>query len=55
MVSLHARDAAKRRVANKKENVEVFTVADVDDEDHVNNSFLQVWKLGFVHTPKHLI
>ena len=35
--------------------VDVVTVADVDDEDHVNNSFLQVWKLGFVHTPKHLI
>ena len=27
--------------------VEVVTVADVDDEDHVGNSLLQIWKLMF--------
>ena len=26
---------------------EVFTVADVDAEDHVGNSLLQIWKLTF--------
>ena len=29
--------------------VEVGTVADVDDEDHVGNSLLQIWKLRFGH------
>ena len=27
--------------------VEVFIVADVDDEDRVGNSLLQIWKLRF--------
>ena len=27
--------------------VEVVTVADVDDENHVGNSLLQIWKLRF--------
>ena len=27
--------------------VEVFTVDDVDAEDHVGNSFLEIWKLTF--------
>ena len=27
--------------------VEVVTVADVDDEDHVGNSLLQIWGLTF--------
>ena len=27
--------------------VEVFTVADVDDEDRVGKSLLQIWKLRF--------
>ena len=27
--------------------VEVNTVADVDAEDHVGNSFLQIWELRF--------
>ena len=27
--------------------VEVLTVADVDDEDRVGNSLLQIWKLRF--------
>ena len=27
--------------------VEVVTVADVDDENRVGNSFLQIWKLRF--------
>ena len=27
--------------------VEVFTVADVDSEDHVGNSLLQIWELTF--------
>ena len=29
--------------------VEVVTVADVDDENHVSNSLLQIWKLRFGH------
>ena len=29
--------------------VEVVTVADVNDEDRVCNSFLQIWKLRFCH------
>ena len=29
--------------------VDVVTVADVDDKDHVGNSFLQIWKLRFDH------
>ena len=27
--------------------VEVFTVADVDAEDHVGNNLLQIWELRF--------
>ena len=27
--------------------VEVVTVADVDNEDHVGNSLLQIWELTF--------
>ena len=27
--------------------IEVVTVADVDDKDHVGNSLLQIWKLTF--------
>ena len=34
--------------------VEVVTVADVDDEDRVGNSFLQIWKLRFGHEAKLL-
>ena len=29
--------------------VEVVTVADVSDEDRVDNSLLQIWKLRFDH------
>ena len=29
--------------------VEVVTVADVSDEDRVDNTFLQIWKLKFGH------
>ena len=29
--------------------VDVVTVADVDDEDRVGNSLLQIWKLRFGH------
>ena len=29
--------------------VEVVNVADVDDEDRVGNSLLQIWKLRFGH------
>ena len=29
--------------------VEVVNVADVDDEDRVGNSMLQIWKLRFGH------
>jgi len=34
--------------------VEVVTVADVDDEDCVGNSLLQIWKLRFGHKAKLL-
>ena len=34
--------------------VEVFTVADVDYEDHVGNSLLQIWELTFGHLAKLL-
>ena len=34
--------------------VEVVTVADVDDEDRVGNSLLQIWKLRFGHKGKLL-
>ena len=35
-----------REDANSK-LVEVVTVADVDSEDHVANSLLQIWELTF--------
>ena len=34
--------------------VEVVPVADVDDEDRVGNSLLQIWKLRFGHKTKLL-
>ena len=34
--------------------VEVVTVADVTDEDHVGNSLLQTWELTFGHKAKLL-
>ena len=34
--------------------VEVVTVADDDDEDHVGNSLLQIWELMFFHKAKLL-
>ena len=34
--------------------VEVVTVADVDDEDRVGNSLLQIWKLRFGHKANFL-
>ena len=34
--------------------IEVVAVADVDDEDHVGNSALQIWKLRFGHNSKLL-
>ena len=30
-------------------HVEVVTVVDVDDENRVGNSFLQIWELRFGH------
>ena len=36
------------------QNFEVVTVADVDDEDRVGNSLLQIWELRFVHKAKLL-
>ena len=33
----------------KSKLVEVVSVADVDDEDRVGNSLLQIWKLRFGH------
>ena len=32
--------------------VEVDTVADVDDEDRIGNSLLQIWKVRFGHIAK---
>ena len=32
--------------------VEVVVVADVDDENRVGNSLLQIWKLRFGHKAK---
>ena len=34
--------------------VDVGTVANVDDEGHVGNSLLQIWKLRFGHKAKLL-
>ena len=34
--------------------VEVVIVADVDDEDRVDNSLMQIWKLRFGHKAKVL-
>ena len=34
--------------------VEFVTVADVDDEDRVGNSLLQIWKLRFGHNAELL-
>ena len=34
--------------------IEVVAVADVDDEDHVGNSLLQIWKLRFGQKAKLL-
>ena len=34
--------------------VDVVTVADVDAEDHVDNSLLQIWELRIVHEAKLL-
>ena len=34
--------------------VEVVTVVDVDDEDRVGNSLLQIWELRFGDTAKLL-
>ena len=34
--------------------VEVVTVTDVDDEDHIGNSLLHIWKLRFGHKAKLL-
>ena len=35
--------------------VEVVTVADVDNEDRVDNSLLQIWKLRFGHKAELLV
>ena len=35
--------------------VGVVTVANVDDEDHVGNSLLQIWKLRFGYKAKLLL
>ena len=35
--------------------VEVVTVDDVDAEDHVGNSLLQIWKLAFGPKAKLLV
>ena len=35
--------------------VEVVTLADVDDEDRVGNSLLQIWELRFGHKANLLL
>ena len=37
-----------------KKLAEVVTVADVDDENRVGNSLLQIWKLRFAHKARLL-
>ena len=39
---------------NYSKLIDVVTVADVDDEDCVGNSLLQIWKLKFGHKTKLL-
>ena len=39
---------------DKSKLVEVFTVADVDDEDRVGKSLLKIWKLRFGHKAKRV-
>ena len=34
--------------------VEVVTVVEVDDEKHVDNSLVQIWKINFGHKVKFL-
>ena len=34
--------------------VDVASVADVDDEDRVDNSLLQIWELRIIHKAKLL-
>ena len=34
--------------------VEVVTVVEVDDEKHVDNSLVQIWKVNFGHKVKFL-
>ena len=34
--------------------VEVVTIADVDDENRVDNSLVQIWKVKFGHIVKFL-
>ena len=34
--------------------VDIVTVANVDDEDHVGNSLLEIWELTFRHKAKLL-
>ena len=36
----------------KSKLIEVVTVANVDDEDRVGNTLLQIWKLRFGHEVK---
>ena len=35
--------------------VDVVTVADIDDEDRVGNSLLQIWEVRFGHKAKLLV
>ena len=39
---------------NSKLVEDVVTVVDVDDEDRVGNSLLQIWKLRFDHKAEFL-
>ena len=44
-MTLACEDAYSKRV-------DVFTVADVADEDGIDNNVLQIWKLRFGHIAK---
>ena len=39
---------------NNSRLVYIVTVANVDDEDHVGNSLLQIWELRIFHKAKLL-
>ena len=51
-MTLACEDAKSKLVVVVTVDNEVVTVANVDDEDRVGNSLLQIWKLRFGHKAK---